>query len=99
MSIGFASAEGKTWIHTAGKITTVKEIWKNVAPQNIFLKSMAESCQSIVYYFKPENLAYINVANKMSINCDLIQIILLNWQTLESSLYLIQLQSTNTVMM
>ena len=37
MSIGFALAQEKTWIHTAGKITTVKEIWKNVAPQNIFL--------------------------------------------------------------
>lgn len=38
MSIGFASAEGKTWIHTAGKINTIKEIWKNFAPQDNFLE-------------------------------------------------------------
>lgn len=70
MSIGFASAEGKTWIHTGGKNTIVKDIWKNVAPQDNFLESMAEACQSVIDYFKPENIAYINVANKMSIDCD-----------------------------
>lgn len=30
---------------------------------------MTEACQSIVDNFKPENLAYINEANKMSIDC------------------------------
>lgn len=55
MSIGFASAEGKTWIHTGGKNTIVKDIWKNVAPQDNFLESMTEACQSVIDYFKPEN--------------------------------------------
>ncbi|KAK8885307.1 hypothetical protein M9Y10_040753 [Tritrichomonas musculus] len=70
MSIGFGSAEGKTWMHSAGKTSVVKEIWGNIAPQDDFLESMAEACQSVVAHFKPENLAYVNVANNLSIDCD-----------------------------
>ncbi|KAK8835964.1 hypothetical protein M9Y10_040161 [Tritrichomonas musculus] len=70
MSIGFASSAGKTWIHTAGKTSNVSEFWEKIAPQDDFLESMAEACEAIINYFKPDNLAYINVANNLSIDCD-----------------------------
>ena len=31
---------------------------------------MAEADKAVVEYFKPENMAYINIANKISIDCD-----------------------------
>ena len=31
---------------------------------------MAEASKAVVTYFKPENMAYINVANNLSIDCD-----------------------------
>ena len=31
---------------------------------------MAEACQSVIEFFKPENLAYVSVANNLSIDCD-----------------------------
>ncbi len=31
---------------------------------------MAEADKAVVDYFKPENMAYINIANKISIDCD-----------------------------
>lgn len=31
---------------------------------------MAETCQAVVDFFKPENMAFVNVANKLSIDCD-----------------------------
>lgn len=69
MSIGIASASGKAWIHTAGKTNKVEELWSNVAPQDDFLKSMAEACQSVINYLNG-NLVYINVINNISIDCD-----------------------------
>lgn len=71
VSIGFSSANGKVWIHTTGKSDDYKQ-YKNCEPiiQDEFLESMAEACQAIISYFKPENMAYINVANKLSIDCD-----------------------------
>ncbi len=70
MSIGVASAAGKAWIHTAGKTSDVKKLWDFVAKQDDFLESMAEACKAVVNYYKPENMAYINIANNLSIDCD-----------------------------
>ena len=45
-------------------------MWNLIEDQDVFLESMAEADKAVVEYFKPENMAYINVANKISIDCD-----------------------------
>lgn len=69
MSIGIASSKGKCWIHSAGKVDTPKTIWKNTAPQDVFLECMGEADKSVIDYFK-DNIAYINVINNLSVDCD-----------------------------
>lgn len=69
MSIGVASSEGKTWIHTAGKTRNPAELWANLPEQNHFLESMAEADKSVVDYMKGK-IVYINVMNNLSIDCD-----------------------------
>lgn len=70
MSIGVSSRNGKAWIHSAGKTMVPKEYLKLETKQDDFLESMAEADKSVVDYFKPENMLYINVANNISIDCD-----------------------------
>ena len=69
VAIGMASAAGKAWIHTAGKSRTVPVDWENVPPQNDFLESMAEACES-VFDRAGENIIFISVANNLSVDCD-----------------------------
>ncbi len=70
MSIGVASRNGKAWIHSWGNTTEPDKLWDYVQNQDAFLESMAEACESVIDHFKPQNLAYINVANRLSIDCD-----------------------------
>lgn len=70
MSIWVASSNGKAWIHSVGRTKDTKEMWNLIEDQDDFLESMAEADKAVVEYFKPENMAYINVANKISIDCD-----------------------------
>lgn len=60
----------KTRIHSAGAKDDPKEFFQKFAQQDDFLESMAEACSAIIHYFKPENMAFINVANNLSIDCD-----------------------------
>lgn len=69
VAIGMASSRGKAWIHTAGQSLTVPIDWGNVPPQNDFLESMAEACES-VFDKAGENILFINVANNLSVDCD-----------------------------
>lgn len=69
VAIGMASAEGKAWIHTAGKSKTVPVDWTNVPPQEDFLESMAEACES-VFDAAGDNILFISVANNLSVDCD-----------------------------
>ena len=69
VAIGIASSAGKAWIHTAGKSKEVPVDWENVPPQNDFLESMAEACESI-FDHAGEKILYINVANNLSVDCD-----------------------------
>lgn len=65
MSIGYASSNGKSHIHTAGSS------WSGLyGDQNSFLESMAEAAKSIVDYAGAENYIYINVMNRLSVDCD-----------------------------
>lgn len=65
MSIGIASSHGKAYIHGAGE---EEHIWD--ADHDAFLEAMADADASIIQYFGKENLAYINVANNLSVDCD-----------------------------
>ncbi len=69
LSIGVASGNGKTYIHSAGKTEDREKIWRNIASQNDFLESMAAAAQGVADYFG-ENILYINVMNNMSVDCD-----------------------------
>lgn len=69
MSIGIASSNGKSYIHTAGKIETADSIWQNIADQDLFLESMAEAAKSVADHCG-DNILYISVANNLSVDCD-----------------------------
>lgn len=64
ISIGIASSEGKTHIHTGGRGGSM---WS--ADQDAFLESMAEAGKSVVDYLDG-NILYINVMNRLSVDCD-----------------------------
>jgi uncharacterized Fe-S center protein len=64
ISIGIASASGKSWIHTGG--TRRSGFSGN---QDNFLKAMAESGKSVVDALDG-NILYINVMNRLSVDCD-----------------------------
>lgn len=65
MSIGYASSQGKSNIHSGGTS------WSGFSgSQNAFLESMAEAAKSIVDYAGSENFIYINVMNRLSVDCD-----------------------------
>ena len=65
ISIGLASSYGKAYIHGAG---VAENIW--TADHDQFLESMADACQAIIAYKGAENMVYINVANRLSVDCD-----------------------------
>jgi len=69
MSIGVASTKGKLNIHSAGKSLNQEEVWSHLPAQDDFLESMAEACSAVVDYMKG-NIIYINVANRLSVDCD-----------------------------
>lgn len=68
-SIGVASADGKAYIHSAGKVDTPETLWQNLPNQDDFLESMASAAQAVHDYFG-DNIVYINVMNNMSVDCD-----------------------------
>ena len=64
ISIGIASSEGKAHIHSGG---TGGNMWSG--DQDAFLESMAEAGKSVVDYLDG-NILYINVMNRLSVDCD-----------------------------
>jgi uncharacterized Fe-S center protein len=65
LSIGYASASGKAWIHTAGRSRRSM----GGGEQNAFLESMAEAAKAVVDANRGRIL-YINVMNHLSVDCD-----------------------------
>ena len=65
MSIGIASAEGKSWIHSGGESMT--NPWGG--DQDAFCEAMAEATSGVVDYLDGK-VVYINVMNNISIDCD-----------------------------
>lgn len=69
IAIGIASSNGKAWIHTAGKTSNPAELWNNLPEQDDFLESMAEACKAVIDH-TGDKILYINVANRLSVDCD-----------------------------
>lgn len=69
LSIGVASSEGKSYIHSAGKTLDQTILWDNLPEQDLFLEAMADAASSIHKYFQG-NIAYINMMVNMSVDCD-----------------------------
>ena len=75
LSIGCGSANGKAYIHSAGKmeVLDMAKLWtpEFIGDQDGFLESMAAAAQAVTDYFgKKEGIIYISVMNNMSIDCD-----------------------------
>jgi hypothetical protein len=69
MSIGVASGHGKGHIHASGgPCDTEAQMFS--ADHDSFLESMADADQSVMNYMGRENIVYINVANRLSVDCD-----------------------------
>ena len=67
ISIGLGSAEGKSWIHSGG--TSKTDPWGGA--QDAFCEAMAEAGKAVSDYLgNGERIAYINVMNRLSIDCD-----------------------------
>ena len=64
ISIGIASASGKSWIHSGG----IRRSGLS-GDRDTFLKSMAEAGKSVVDSLDG-NILYINVMNRLSVDCD-----------------------------
>lgn len=70
-SIGVASSSGKAYIHTAGVTEKVNELWQHVDDQDGFVEAMAAAAQGVHNYFNNgQNILYICVMYRMSIDCD-----------------------------
>lgn len=69
LSIGFASTEGKVWIHSAGTNKDQNTLWDNLPLQDKFLEAMADAANSVHKYFNG-NIAYINMMCNLSVDCD-----------------------------
>lgn len=69
MSIGVASAHGKGHIHCSG---AVMEKFEDMfeADHDAFLESMADADKAVMDYMGRENIVYVNVANRLSVDCD-----------------------------
>ncbi len=64
ISIGIASSDGKSHIHSGG---TGGSMWGG--DQDAFLESMAEAGKSVTDYLDG-HILYINVMNRLSVDCD-----------------------------
>ena len=71
-SIGIASRNGKTYIHTAGTTENPNELWGKLPEQIAFIESMAEAATAVADYLKEQNkpIIYITIMNALSVDCD-----------------------------
>ena len=72
ISIGIASSQGKTRIHTGGVFSKPPiDLGALITNQDVFTDSMAEAALSVSDYENHgENIVYISVMNNMSVDCD-----------------------------
>ena len=71
-SIGFASRNGKAYIHSCGKTESPVRCWISKHDQIDFIHSMAEAATAVADYLKEQGkpIIYITVMNAISLDCD-----------------------------
>ena len=69
LSIGCASSEGKSLIHSGGYTNDQTIVWDHMVEQDVFCESMADAAGSIMEYFKG-NIAFVNMMCNLSVDCD-----------------------------
>lgn len=71
-SIGFASRNGKGYIHSCGQTEDPVKAWTVPYEQIEFIESMAEAATAVANYCKENNkpIVYITVMNALSVDCD-----------------------------
>ena len=71
-SIGFASRNGKAYIHSCGQTSDPNACWNVKYEQKDFIESMAEAAKAVSDYIKETNrrIVYITVMNAISVDCD-----------------------------
>ncbi|MBR3236655.1 DUF362 domain-containing protein [Candidatus Saccharibacteria bacterium] len=71
-SIGFASRNGKAYIHSCGKTKSPKMCWVLKHKQIDFIESMAEAATAVADYLREQKkpIVYITVMNALSVSCD-----------------------------
>lgn len=71
-SIGFASRNGKAYIHSCGKTEDPDECWQSEHEQIDFIESMAEAATAVADHLKEQGkpIVYITVMNALSTSCD-----------------------------
>ena len=71
-SIGFASRNGKAYIHSCGKTEDPEECWSSEHEQIDFIESMAEAATAVSDYLasRGKPIVYITVMNALSTSCD-----------------------------
>ena len=71
-SIGFASRNGKAYIHSCGKTKSPRFCWISKHEQIDFIESMAEAATAVADYLKEQGkpIIYITVMNALSTSCD-----------------------------
>ena len=71
-SIGFASRNGKAYIHSCGQDENPDTAWGRPYEQIEFIESMAEAATAVADYLKANNkpIIYITVMNALSVDCD-----------------------------
>ncbi len=71
-SIGFASRNGKAYIHSCGKTANPKLCWVTPHKQIHFIESMAEAAKAVTDYLEEQGktIIYITIMNNISLDCD-----------------------------
>ena len=71
-SIGFASRNGKAYIHSCGHTEDPDKCWADKHEQIDFIESMAEAATAVHEYCVKNNkpIIYITVMNDLSVDCD-----------------------------
>lgn len=71
-SIGFASRNGKAYIHSCGQSENPQDIWTTKYEQIDFIESMAEAAGAVCDYLAENNkpIVYLTVMNFLSVDCD-----------------------------
>ena len=67
VGIGISSPSGKVYVHTAGTKTS-GSIWYN--DQDAWLEALAEMVSGFSSHVGEEHIIYINVMNRLSVDCD-----------------------------